>query len=244
MTALARALSRMPRISRPVMIGGDQRRGQVEGHHEVADVGRAAPAISGVPAAVCRSVAIQAGKSTPEGPAQEGTEIVRPALGDVDVADRVFDDQIPADDPGEDLAQGHVGVGVGAARHRDHGGDLRVAEGREATGHRGDQVRQRSAPAPRPADRRLPAAICPVLEKMPAPTMAPMPSMARSVAPSVRRSPWLAPSMSDSAWSAGLPAQQLSGERTAHGAPLAGSISDGRRARPGAAWSDGVRRSR
>ena len=61
-------------------------------------------------------------------------EVRAEADGHGHVADGVFEDQVPADDPGEDLAQGRVGVGVGAARDRNHGGQFRVAQRREAAG--------------------------------------------------------------------------------------------------------------
>ncbi len=40
-------------------------------------------------------------------------EIIRPAFRDGHVADGIFKDQIPANDPGDDLAQGRIGIGVG-----------------------------------------------------------------------------------------------------------------------------------
>ncbi len=60
--------------------------------------------------------------------AQQRGEVVGPRDGDGDVADRVLEHQVPADDPGHDLAQGRVGVGVGAAGDGDEGGELRVAK--------------------------------------------------------------------------------------------------------------------
>ena len=49
-------------------------------------------------------------------------------MATADVADRVLEDQVPADDPGHELAEGRVGVRVGAAGDRDHGRELGVAE--------------------------------------------------------------------------------------------------------------------
>src|SRR3954471_9344947 len=59
------------------------------------------------------------------------------------VTDRIFQDQIPPDDPGHQLAHGRVGVGVGAARDRDQGRELGVAECRQATGERHQYERKR-----------------------------------------------------------------------------------------------------
>src|SRR6266545_359399 len=62
----------------------------------------------------------------------ECIEVIGPGDRDGHVADRVFDDQVPADDPGEQLTERSVGVGVGGPRDRNHRGELRIAERREA----------------------------------------------------------------------------------------------------------------
>ena len=55
-------------------------------------------------------------------------------------ADRVFEHQVPADDPGEELAQRGVGVGVGGSGDGDHRGELGVAErGEDARDARDDE---------------------------------------------------------------------------------------------------------
>ena len=43
----------------------------------------------------------------------------------------VLEDEVPADDPGDELAEGGVGVGVGGAGDGDHAGELGVAEAGE-----------------------------------------------------------------------------------------------------------------
>ena len=53
-------------------------------------------------------------------------------------ADGVFDHQVPADDPGDPFAQRGVGVGVGAAGHRDHAREFAVAQAGERAADRGD----------------------------------------------------------------------------------------------------------
>ena len=55
---------------------------------------------------------------------------------------RVLDDEVPADDPGDELAERRVGVRVGAARHGNHGRDLGIAQRRETARQRGDRVRE------------------------------------------------------------------------------------------------------
>ena len=53
------------------------------------------------------------------------------ANADGHVADRVFQDKVPADDPRDQLAHGGVGIGVGAARDGDHRSQLGVAKSGE-----------------------------------------------------------------------------------------------------------------
>ena len=52
-------------------------------------------------------------------------------------------DQIPANDPGDDLAQSRVGVSVGRAGNRDHRRQLAVTERRETAGDGRDDKRKR-----------------------------------------------------------------------------------------------------
>jgi hypothetical protein len=52
--------------------------------------------------------------------------------------DPVFENQQPAHDPGENLAQGAVGIGVGRTRHRHGRGQFGVAQARQRTGDAGD----------------------------------------------------------------------------------------------------------
>ncbi len=83
----------------------------------------------------------QSGRCEPE-PGQERLEVVRPAHRHRDVAHGVLEDEVPADDPGHELAERDVGVGVGAAGHRHHRGHLGVAERREAAGDGHQDVRE------------------------------------------------------------------------------------------------------
>ncbi len=63
------------------------------------------------------------------------------------VADRVFQDEVPADDPRDQLAHGGVGVGVGAAGDGDHGRQFGIAKSGEGAndGHQNQRERQRRA---------------------------------------------------------------------------------------------------
>ncbi len=115
--------------------------------------------------------------------AEERVGVAGPRDGDGRVADGVLEEEVPADDPGDQLAQRRVGVRVGAARHGDHRGELGVAERREAADDRGQHERQPSAPVRRRGgSRRLPRRV-PMVAKMPVPMMAPTPSAMRLQGP-------------------------------------------------------------
>ena len=58
-------------------------------------------------------------------------EVLAPGDRDGGGADGVLEHEIPADDPGHQLAHRRVGIGVGAARDRDHRRELGVAEAGE-----------------------------------------------------------------------------------------------------------------
>src|SRR5438876_401473 len=86
---------------------------------------------------------------------QQGHEMARPADTHRGSAGGVFEHQVPADDPGRELAHGGVGVGVGAARDRHGARHLGVAETGERTrdadedhreGHRGTGVQRGHLP--------------------------------------------------------------------------------------------------
>ena len=114
-------------------------------------------------------------------PGEDPLEVAAPADRDGHRSDRVLEDQVPADHPGEDLAERGVGVGVGAAGDRDHRRELGVAERREPA----REARRSRTTARWPGPAWLAAAV-PVSTKMPVPMIAPMPSSVRSIAVSVR----------------------------------------------------------
>ena len=135
-----------------------------------------------------KSVASQAGSATPKW-RQQLAEVARPADRHADVADRVLDDQVPADDPRHQLAERRVGVGVRRARDRHHRRELGVAERREPAGERGEQERDDDRRARRPGRSGSPTIAVPVVAKIPAPMVAPTPSAVRCHLPSERLSP-------------------------------------------------------
>src|SRR6185369_8267991 len=56
--------------------------------------------------------------------------------------DRVLDDQVPADNPGDQLAECRVRVGVSRTGDRNHRGEFGVTECRKPTNDRRDDERQ------------------------------------------------------------------------------------------------------
>ena len=64
---------------------------------------------------------------------EESDDVARPADSDGARRHRVFEDEIPADYEGDELTQGRIRIGVGAARGGHDGGKLRVGETRERT---------------------------------------------------------------------------------------------------------------
>ncbi len=111
---------------------------------------------------------------------QKMHQIRRPADRNGGRAHRIFQHQIPADDPGQQFAHGRVGVRVGAARDRDHGGELAVAHAREgAAERRDDEGENHRRSGVIRGDIR-------VSENSPAPMIAPIPSATRLPGPSVR----------------------------------------------------------
>ena len=76
---------------------------------------------------------------------QQLDEVVAPSRGHRARAHGVLQGQVPTDDPGEKFAEGSVGVGVGAARQRNHGGELRVAQAGKGAAQPGEHERQHEA---------------------------------------------------------------------------------------------------
>ena len=105
----------------------------------------------------------------------ELAKVVPPRDRDGDVADRVLEDQIPADDPGDELAERRVRVRVRDPGLRNHRRELGVAQPGEAAGDRREQEREderrsgAGAETASPDDRRADRSA-----KMPAPITAPI----------------------------------------------------------------------
>ena len=118
-TALTRALSFVPMMRRRVT------------SREMAAAGRLKTPPPNGPAA-------SAGGTMMPQTLQQPDEIARPAHRNRARTDCIFEDQRPADHPGEQLAHDRVGVGVGRARHRNHGCKLGIAKCRDRADEPGD----------------------------------------------------------------------------------------------------------
>ena len=118
----------------------------------------------------------------------------------------IFQDQIPADDPRDQLAHGGVGVGVGRTRNGDHGREFGITEAGQRADN-GDQHQRKRDRRPRSRAARqrgvvndvvgqrrvqnagsvelLPEIAVPMTVKMPEPITAPMPSAVSDHGPRV-----------------------------------------------------------
>ena len=72
---------------------------------------------------------------------QQLVEVSGPAGGHGGRLQGVFQDQIPADHEGDEFAERQIGVGVGRAGDRSHGGELGVAQAGETAADGGQQER-------------------------------------------------------------------------------------------------------
>ena len=76
---------------------------------------------------------------------EEGKKILKvmgPAVRNGGRGHRVLENQIPSDDPREQLAQGRVGVRVCRSRHGHHGRELRITQSRENARDSGHNERE------------------------------------------------------------------------------------------------------
>ena len=81
-------------------------------------------------------------------------EVLAPRDGDGGRTDRVFEHQVPANDPRDQLTHRRVGVRVCAARDRNHRGKFRVAEPGERAAQTGHEERERDGRAGALGNRR------------------------------------------------------------------------------------------
>src|SRR5215208_5379252 len=68
---------------------------------------------------------------------QQRDETAGPADRDRRRAERVLEDQVPADDPGDELAERRVGVGIGGTGDRHGGGKFGIAQRGQHAGQSG-----------------------------------------------------------------------------------------------------------
>src|ERR1035441_41496 len=76
---------------------------------------------------------------------QKAIDVTAPAGGNRGRAKCVFQDQIPSNDPGKNLAQSRIAIRVGRSGNRNQRGEFRIAESREcASDARKDKGKHRS----------------------------------------------------------------------------------------------------
>src|SRR5207302_4022422 len=78
----------------------------------------------------------------PMKPAQNPVGVFAPSGRDRSRGHGVFENKIPADDPGNEFAHGRVGISVGAARDGNHRGKLGVTETGKRAADPGDNERK------------------------------------------------------------------------------------------------------
>ena len=61
-----------------------------------------------------------------------------------DIADHIFENQVPADDPGKNFAQRRIGIGIRAARNRNHRRQFGIAQSGKAARNRHQKKRNRN----------------------------------------------------------------------------------------------------
>ena len=122
---------------RALLRAADQQDGEQERDEDGGDVDDAA---------VCRHMRERVAR-VDAGREQQARDVAGPARGDGARGDGVLEDEVPADDEGDEFAERGVGVGVGAARRRHDGGEFRVGEARERAGEAGDHEGDRDGRA-------------------------------------------------------------------------------------------------
>ena len=75
---------------------------------------------------------------------QQAHEVSGPAGGHGGGAEGVFEHQVPADDPGDQLAQRGIAIGVSGAGDGNDGGELRIAEPGKGAGDAGKDKAERN----------------------------------------------------------------------------------------------------
>jgi hypothetical protein len=104
----------------------DEKRGNIEAEVPTGRVQRVVLQIGKAARQVGRRNPAQRGM--PAKPVEGCGHVRGEANADGHVADRVFQNEIPADDPRDELAHGGVGVGVGAAGNGDHRSEFGIAQ--------------------------------------------------------------------------------------------------------------------
>ena len=72
----------------------------------------------------------------PAEPVKHVDQVLREPDAHRHVADRIFENEVPSDDPGDQLAHRSVGIGVGASGDRNHRSKFGIAQGGEGADYR------------------------------------------------------------------------------------------------------------
>ena len=185
MTVLTRALSWMPTTSSTVSSATMSAAGRLKTigtPNEVRSRGAAGPGSA-------LRVVHRGRPARPAGAGrarEERLEVVRPADRDRDVADRVLEDEVPADDPGHELAERRRRRTCTRCRRPGPSPRSRRSRAPRSRTPPPSARRRPSAPGRRRCGRLRPPAAVPIGAKMPAPITAPMPSAVRLKTPSDR----------------------------------------------------------
>ena len=67
-------------------------------------------------------------------------EIIGPGKGNVDVSERIFHNQSPADNPGNQFAKTGVGISISTSCCRDSAGKFGIAKCSKSTGKTTNQI--------------------------------------------------------------------------------------------------------
>ena len=141
MVLLASADSRMPRTRITVRIITIKKRRHVEAEVKPGRVEHVALQISQPGWQIGGRDPAQSGM--PAEPVEHADQMRGKADAHRHVADGVFEDQVPTDDPGNEFAHGGVGVGVRAARDGNHRSELCITEPGKAADDRHQNQRKR-----------------------------------------------------------------------------------------------------
>ena len=121
--------------ARALFDAGNQEEHQQENNHNSGHIADAAAALG-------KRTLGEFGRQAKSDSRQRIVKVTRPSVGDGRNRDAIFKDQIPGDDPGDQLAERSVAVAVSAAAAADAGREFCVSQRRKRAGNARDDERQ------------------------------------------------------------------------------------------------------